>query len=61
MTRIEDKTVGIVTMVGSDNYGNALQNYAVQTLIEETGYHARTLHDRTKKGFLCPAGEAIPR
>lgn len=29
------KKIGIVTMVGYDNYGNLLQNYAVTKLIED--------------------------
>lgn len=39
--------VGIVTMVGYDNYGNLLQNFAVQTLLKELGYDAYTLNNET--------------
>ena len=46
------KKVGIVTMVGGANYGNALQNYAVQTLIEQCGYAAVTLNNTTQRGQL---------
>lgn len=46
------KKVGIVTMVGGANYGNALQNYAVQTLIEQCGYEAVTLNNTTRRGHL---------
>ncbi len=43
--------VGIATMTGGANYGNVLQNYAVQTLIERCGYEALTLDNRTTNGF----------
>lgn len=45
------KRVGIATMTGGENYGNVLQNYAVQTLIERCGYQALTLNNQTKRGF----------
>ncbi|MDR0890038.1 MAG: polysaccharide pyruvyl transferase family protein [Oscillospiraceae bacterium] len=45
------KKVGIATMQGGANYGNVLQNYAVQALIEAAGYTAITLDNRTKRGF----------
>lgn len=45
------KQVGIATMTGGANYGNVLQNYAVQTLIERCGYRALTLNNQTKRGF----------
>ncbi|MBQ6432117.1 MAG: polysaccharide pyruvyl transferase family protein [Oscillospiraceae bacterium] len=45
------KKVGIATMTGGANYGNVLQNYAVQTLIERCGYQALTLNNQTKRGF----------
>lgn len=37
------KRVGIVTLYGNFNYGNRLQNYAVQRIYEELGYEATTL------------------
>lgn len=43
------KKIGIVTMVGYDNYGNLLQNYAVTKLIEEMGYQAITLNNECKQ------------
>lgn len=45
------KKAGIVTMVGGDNYGNVLQNYAVQQLLKEQGYEPYTLNNTTKYGF----------
>ncbi len=60
MTSIRDKTVGVVTMVGGDNYGNALQNYATQTLIEKNGYQSKTIIDRTKKGFPFSCINELP-
>lgn len=46
------KKVGIVTLTGGENYGNALQNYAVQCLIEKKGYEAITLNNVTTNGFV---------
>lgn len=48
------KKVGITTLQGEDNYGNVLQNYAVQFLIESLGYEAYTLDNKTEQGFLLP-------
>ena len=39
------KKIGIVTMVGYDNYGNLLQNFAVKTLLEEMGFQGITLNN----------------
>ena len=50
------KKAGIVTMVGGDNYGNVLQNYAVQQLLIEQGYEPYTLNNTTKYGFPPGAG-----
>lgn len=50
------KKAGIVTMVGGDNYGNVLQNYAVQQLLIEQGYTPYTLNNTTKYGFPFGAG-----
>lgn len=49
------KKVGIATMTGGTNYGNSLQNYAVQEMIRSFGYEAFTLNNRTKNGFLSAA------
>lgn len=37
------KKIGIVTLFGNYNYGNRLQNYAVQKILEEFGCKAETL------------------
>ena len=29
------KKVGIITLIGNENYGNKLQNYALQTFLEK--------------------------
>lgn len=39
-------------MVGYDNYGNLLQNYAVTKLIEDMGYQAITLNNECKEKEL---------
>ncbi len=46
------KKVGIATMFGGANYGNVLQNYAVENLIEQCGYTPVTLQNLTKVGFI---------
>lgn len=38
-------------MLGGENYGNVLQNYAVQQLLKEQGYEPYTLNNTTKRGF----------
>lgn len=37
------KTVGIVTLFGLYNFGNRLQNYAVQEIFKSYGYEVRTI------------------
>lgn len=40
------KRIGIVTISGSIvNYGNQLQNYAVQKVLQKMGYNAETIYD----------------
>ncbi len=46
------KKVGIATMFGGANYGNILQNYAVEQLIRDCGYNPYTLQNLTKVGFI---------
>lgn len=38
------KKIAILTLPGNFNYGNRLQNYALQTILEEKGYHTETLN-----------------
>jgi coenzyme F420-reducing hydrogenase beta subunit len=35
--------VGIITLFGNVNYGNRLQNYAIQSILENKGYEVNTL------------------
>jgi hypothetical protein len=37
------KKVAIVTLIGYENYGNRLQNYATQEVIKNLGFEAKTL------------------
>ena len=37
------KKVGILTLNGYQNYGNRLQNYAVQEVIKSLGFEAETI------------------
>lgn len=43
------KKIGIVTLHGYSNYGNKLQNYALQETINSLGYEANTVIIRTKE------------
>lgn len=46
--------VGIVTITGSDNYGNVLQNYALQELLVELGCEVETIRNETQYGRYIP-------
>ena len=48
------KKVGIVTLTGGENYGNVLQNYAVQEVINQLGFSAETLSNTTRFGQYYP-------
>lgn len=39
------KNVAIVTCIGKSNFGNRLQNYALQKVIEDLGYNVETLEN----------------
>lgn len=39
------KSIGIVTMIG-ENYGNRLQNYATQVVLESFGYNVTTFNNK---------------
>ena len=41
---MKKKKIGIITLYGLFNYGNRLQNYAVQKILEEKGYSVETLY-----------------
>ncbi len=53
------KKVGIVTLTGGENYGNVLQNYAVQEVINQLGFSAETLRNTTSFGQYYPKTEKI--
>lgn len=44
--------VGIVTITGCNNYGNSLQNYAVEQILKKSGYMPITLMDRSQTYFV---------
>lgn len=44
------KRVGILTINDNTNYGNRLQNYAVQTVIEKYGFEVETITNKTHYG-----------
>lgn len=41
--------IGIVTLIGEYNYGNLLQSYALQTILERMGHDVVTLNRRSSK------------
>lgn len=51
------KKVGLVTLHGGGNYGNALQHVAMTLLLRRFGFAAETLRDTTVCGF----SEALPQ
>ena len=51
--------VGIVTLTGGENYGNVLQNYAVQEVIKEIGHEAETIKNDTKFGAFYPSYQRV--
>lgn len=46
------KKVGIFTIWGGANYGNRLQNYAVQEVVRSLGYAPVTFENVTQRGYL---------
>ncbi len=46
------KPIAIVTLTKDFNYGNRLQNYAVQQIIENMGYEVRTLFNLTDSEYM---------
>lgn len=40
------KKCGIVTITGGTNYGNRLQNYALQTVLKQLGFDSETINHR---------------
>lgn len=49
-----NKRIGILTLSGKRNYGNVLQNYALQTFFQNQGYDVKTFWYQTggdRKGF----------
>lgn len=53
------KKIGLVTIIDNNNYGNRLQNYAVQTIIEKMNFKVITLKNKEcyndKKKFILRA------
>lgn len=56
-----EKKIGIVTITEGCNYGNRLQNWALQTVVEELGYSAKTLfhHTRSVRWHLAQVKDLI--
>lgn len=44
------KKIAILTINDNTNYGNRLQNYAVQTILENMGVHVETIINNTHYG-----------
>lgn len=42
------KKIGIITIEGNKNYGNKLQNYALQNILENYGFEVSTLFQKKK-------------
>lgn len=44
--------IGIITIVGGTNYGNKLQNYAIQKILKDYGYQPETLRRSSESHSL---------
>jgi hypothetical protein len=47
------KKVGIITLHGYENYGNKLQNYALQEIVKGLGFEVHTLVINTAQAPMC--------
>lgn len=57
------KKVGIITIYDEDNYGNRLQNYAVQEVLKNMGFEVETIKNTNLvdgKNYIHNKGKAIP-
>ena len=44
--------IGILTLTGSDNYGNVLQNYALQEILKSFHAEVETIENKTQVEFI---------
>ena len=51
--------VGIVTINGNENYGNVLQNYAVQEVLREFGTEPETIINVTSCGHYITDEKSV--
>lgn len=51
--------IGIVTLIGESNYGNLLQSYALQTVLERMGHEVVVLNRRSKINVLLQIASLI--
>ncbi len=49
---MKNKKACIITLYGNNNYGNKLQNYALQTTLEKIGFEVKSLRNVVKTNFL---------
>lgn len=49
--------IGILTLTGSDNYGNVLQNYALQEFLKDFHAEVETIENTTQYGRYLPHGK----
>ena len=45
------KKIGIITLIGEENYGNRLQNYAVQEILRSINCDTKTILYKKENGF----------
>lgn len=51
--------VAVITLSGGENYGNSLQNYAVQETVRELGLDAETIVNTTAFGRALPQAQKV--
>lgn len=53
--------IGILTITNGENYGNRLQNYASQTVLESLGFEAETIRNKTGTKIDSNAKKSIKK
>ena len=55
------RRIGIFTIVGDANYGNKLQNYAVERILSKYGFFVETIRNENKNGIIKKMGRIVKK
>ena len=58
---VKMKKVGIITLNGYFNYGNRLQNYALQEVLKSLGFNVETIIYNTNEGNILTRKEKVQK